>query len=165
MRRGFFAVIAWLPFSYFERGCIHSAFGVIYTLFLSLLAIWLWDKGKCSVLWKQLGTLGLCLLSIFGDWAMFDVLYALTFFRYRDNPKEKWISFSCITAICCVSMLGNEPIWSGLFQLGIFLVIPLIQYCYNGKSGSKNPFHKWFFYVFYPLHLLVLGILRWVVFA
>ena len=158
-------MISWLPFSYFERGCIRPAFGVIYTLFLSLLAIWFWDKGKCSVLWKQLGTLGLCLLSIFGDWAMFDVLYALTFFRYRDNPKEKWISFSAITVICCVGMLGNEPIWSGLFQLGIFLVIPLIQYCYNGKSGSKKPFHKWFFYVFYPLHLLVLGILRWVVFA
>ena len=153
LRLGIFAVISWLPFSYFERGCIRPAFGVIYTLFLSLLAIWFWDKGKCSVLWKQLGTLGLCLLSIFGDWAMFDVLYALTFFRYRDNPKEKWISFSAITVICCVGMLG------------IFLVIPLIQYCYNGKSGSKKPFHKWFFYVFYPLHLLVLGILRWVVFA
>lgn len=165
MRLGIFAVISWLPFSYFEKGCIRPAFGVIYTLFLSLLAIWFWDKGKCSVLWKQLGTLGLCLLSIFGDWAMFDVLYALTFFRYRDNPKEKWISFSAITVICCVGMLGNEPIWSGMFQLGIFLVIPLIQYCYNGKSGSKKPFHKWFFYVFYPLHLLVLGIHRWVVFA
>ena len=93
------------------------------------------------------------------------VLYALTFFRYRENPREKWLTFSGITLVCCVSMLGNEPIWSGLFQLGIFLVIPLIQYCYNGESGSKKPFHKWFFYVFYPLHLLVLGILRWVVFA
>ena len=50
-------------------------------------------------------------------------------------------------------------------RLGIFLVIPLIQYCYNGEGGSKKPFHKWFFYVFYPLHLLVLGVLRWVVFA
>ena len=107
----------------------------------------------------------LCILSVFGDWAMFDVLYALTFFRYRENPREKWLTFSGITLVCCVSMLGNEPIWSGLFQLGIFLVIPLIQYCYNGESGSKKPFHKWFFYVFYPLHLLVLGILRWVVFA
>ena len=114
---------------------------------------------------KWLAVLVLCILSVFGDWAMFDVLYALTFFRYRENPREKWLTFSGITLVCCVSMLGNEPIWSGLFQLGIFLVIPLIQYCYNGESGSKKPFHKWFFYVFYPLHLLVLGILRWVVFA
>ena len=165
MRLGIFAVISWLPFSYFESGGIRPAFGVIYTLFLSLLAIWFWDKAKCSVSVKWLAVLVLCILSVFGDWAMFDVLYALTFFRYRENPREKWLTFSGITLVCCVSMLGNEPIWSGLFQLGIFLVIPLIQYCYNGESGSKKPFHKWFFYVFYPLHLLVLGILRWVVFA
>lgn len=57
-----------------------------------------------------------------------------------------------------MSVLTSEPMWSGLFQLGIFLVIPLIQYCYNGEGGSKKPFHKWFFYVFYPLHLLVLGV-------
>ena len=138
---------------------------MIYTLFLSLLAIWFWDKAKCPVSVKWLAVLVLCILSVFGDWAMFDVLYALTFFRYRENPREKWLTFSGITLVCCVSMLGNEPIWSGLFQLGIFLVIPLIQYCYNGESGSKKLFHKWFFYVFYPLHLLVLGILRWVVFA
>ena len=138
-------MISWLPFSYFESGGIRPAFGVIYTLFLSLLAIWFWDKAKCSVSVKWLAVLVLCILSVFGDWAMFDVLYALTFFRYRENPREKWLTFSGITLVCCVSMLGNEPIWSGLFQLGIFLVIPLIQYCYNGESGSKKPFHKWFF--------------------
>ncbi|MDY3655163.1 MAG: TraX family protein, partial [Ruminococcus callidus] len=59
----------------------------------------------------------------------------------------------------------TTPWWLAFFQVGIFLVFPLIQFGYNGKSGSKKPFHKWFFYVFYPLHLLVLGILRWVVFA
>ena len=134
MRLGIFAVISWLPFSYFESGGIRPAFG-------------------------------LCLLSVFGDWAIFDVLYALTFFRYRESPREKWLSFGGITLVCCMSVLTSEPMWSGLFQLGIFLVIPLIQYCYNGEGGSKKPFHKWFFYVFYPLHLLVLGVLRWVVFA
>lgn len=33
------------------------------------------------------------------------------------------------------------------------------------RRRQQKPFHKWFFYVFYPLHLLVLGVLRWVVFA
>ena len=161
MRLGIFAVISWLPFSYFESGGIRPAFGVIYTLFLSLLAIWFWDKAKCSLSVKWLDIFGLCLLSVFGDWAIFDVLYALTFFRYRESPREKWLSFGGITLVCCMSVLTSEPMWSGLFQLGIFLVIPLIQYCYNGEGGSKKPFHKWFFYVFYPLHLLVLGVLRW----
>ena len=110
---------------------------------------------------------GIILLAIIIAAGIFggDVLYALTFFRYRESPREKWLSFGGITLVCCMSVLTSEPMWSGLFQLGIFLVIPLIQYCYNGEGGSKKPFHKWFFYVFYPLHLLVLGVLRWVVFA
>ena len=40
----------------------------------------------------------------------------------------------------------------------------MIVYCYNGKGGSKSAFNKWFFYVFYPLHLIILGILKWYVF-
>ena len=71
MRLGIFAVISWLPFSYFESGGIRPAFGVIYTLFLSLLAIWFWDKAKCSLSVKWLDIFGLCLLSVFGDWAIF----------------------------------------------------------------------------------------------
>ena len=57
MRLGIFAVISWLPFSYFESGGIRPAFGVIYTLFLSLLAIWFWDKAKYSVSVKWLAVL------------------------------------------------------------------------------------------------------------
>ncbi|MEE0692254.1 MAG: TraX family protein [Lachnospiraceae bacterium] len=35
------------------------------------------------------------------------------------------------------------------------------MFFYNGKSGKKSTvFSKWFFYVFYPVHLLILGILR-----
>ena len=88
MRLGIFAVISWLPFSYFESGGIRPAFGVIYTLFLSLLAIWFWDKAKCSLSVKWLDIFGLCLLSVFGDWAIFDVLYALTFF-ISGEPQGK----------------------------------------------------------------------------
>lgn len=71
MRLGIFAVISWLPFSYFESGGIRPAFGVIYTLFLSLLAIWFWDKAKCSVSVKWLAVLVLCV------WRLGDVRCAV----------------------------------------------------------------------------------------
>ncbi|MGN1223933.1 MAG: TraX family protein [Ruminococcus sp.] len=165
LRLGIFALISWIPFSYFEYGKIGLQFGVIYTLFLSLLGIWLWDKGNCVKPVKILGIIGLCLLSLFGDWAIFDVLYALFLFVYRNNPKDKWTAFCIITLFGCADIFFARPWWGALFQFGIFMVPLLIQFCYNGESGSKKPVHKWFFYVFYPAHLLVLGLLKWLVLA
>ena len=31
---------------------------------------------------------------------------------------------------------------------------------YKGRRGAKNSISKWFFYCFYPLHLLLLGFLQ-----
>ena len=175
LRLGIFAFLSWLPFVYFEFGCMpiviedgmlmgfYPFFGVLYTLFLGLMAIRLWDS-KLNTAVKVFGIIGLCILSLFGDWAVFDVLWCLFFFCYRNNPKEQWIAYFWVALVCCLSVLGNDPWWSGLWMLGIFMVPFLIRHFYNGQSGSKHPFNKWFFYIFYPAHLLVLGVLRWVVF-
>lgn len=174
LRLGIFALLSWIPFVYFEYGTlpiviqegsvqVRPYFGVLYTLLLGLLAIWLWDKGKCPKPVKILGIIGLCALSIVGDWAIFDVLWCLFLYIFRENTKGKWIAFCCVGFFVCSPMLIFG--WTQLFQIGIFLVPLLIQFCYNGEGGSKKTVHKWFFYVFYPAHLLVLGLLKWVVFA
>ncbi len=57
LRLGVFALLSWPAFVYFEYGTLPLVrvdgslrlipdFGVLYTLLLGLLAIWLWDKGK-----------------------------------------------------------------------------------------------------------------------
>ena len=43
--------------------------------------------------------------------------------------------------------------------VGAFLPLLLLSR-YTGRHGSSGGFSKWFFYMFYPLHLLVLGWLR-----
>ena len=184
-RLGIFSLVSWAPFTFFEFGvppiillkgdltarlggisfylqsldlsfAVYPFFGVIYTLFLSLLAVWLWDKGHCPKWCKILGIFGLCILSFLGDWPVFDILFALFFFVYRDQPKKKWIAF-CITAMAV--FLINGLSFTTLFQFGMFMVPFLIHFCYNGEGGSKKPIHKWFFYLFYPVHLLILGLL------
>lgn len=184
LRLGIFALLSWVPFVYFEFGHLpvymvsttvgadHQTidywqfipqFGVLYTLLLGLLAIWLWDKGKCSKPVKVLGIIGLCILSVFGDWPIFDVLWCLFLFIYRKDTRSKWTAFFWIGISFCIISICMSGWINSLWTFGIFMVPFMIQYCYNGKSGSKKAFHKWFFYIFYPLHLLLLGILRWYV--
>ena len=43
--------------------------------------------------------------------------------------------------------------------VGAFLPLLLLSR-YTGRHGTSGGFSKWFFYMFYPLHLLVLGWLR-----
>ena len=162
LRLGLFALISWVPFSLYETGMPFAPqFGVIYTLFLGLMAICVWDRTKLPKAVKIIILVLLCIISVFGDWPIFDVLWPFFLFVYRDNEKKKWLSFNIIICVECgllivLSAMGGQP-FAQLFQLGAFMVPIIFQYFYNGESGSKHPFHKWFFYIFYPLHLLILA--------
>lgn len=45
----------------------------------------------------------------------------------------------------------------------MILALPIL-YLYNGKKGKFAEKHKslnkWIFYIFYPLHLVILGLLK-----
>ena len=63
------------------------------------------------------------------------------------------------------NMEQTTPARAVIQSLGATAGIPLsalcIIYLYNGKRSKKHrTFSKWFFYIFYPAHLLILGILR-----
>ena len=158
LRLGIFAVISWPAYAYFEKGSIlHPSFGVIYTLFLSLLLLVVYDRTDLTVIQKEWSMMVLMGLSLFGDWPGFDPAYALCFHVFRNNKKMMWGVYS---AISLLSFSFNGFCREGLFQTGVFLV-PLLLLTYNGRPGSRSAFHKWFFYIFYPLHLAVLGYFRW----
>ncbi len=164
LRLGVFALISWPAFSFFETGFPYVfAFGVIYTLFLGFLAILLWDKGKMAEGWKVVLTVLLCLASMPGDWAVFDVLWPLFLWLYREEPAKKrrsyWIILLC-SMVLSVIFGGSGPLWTSAYILGELMAPFLLRFGYSGEAGSKRPFHKWAFYVFYPAHLLALGLLR-----
>lgn len=164
LRLGIFALISWPAFSYFETGHLYNiAFGVIYTLFLGFLAILLWDRGRMAKGWKLALTVLICVFSVPGDWGVFDVLWPLFLWQYREEPRKKWLSYGVVAAaafVFSVVSTGTDPIWLSAYALGILCVPPLLRWGYSGLPGSKAPFHKWVFYAFYPAHLLILGILR-----
>lgn len=164
LRLGIFALVSQLPFAMFETGNPFSLsqFSVIYTLFLSLLAVWAWDKIENELL-EVCAIAILCILSLHGDWMFFDIAFSLVFWKYRGNFKEQacWFSVFAVVmvALSSFSMLAmGKHFYNQLFQAGVFLCLPILS-LYNGKrGGGKNS--KWTFYVFYPLHLLILGLIK-----
>lgn len=176
LRLGIFAIVSWLPFVYFEYGffpfcsenaSVLSSFsqGVIFTLFLGLTAIRVWESPKLNKPIKVCFIVLLCAVSCIGDWAFMNVLGCLFVHVFRNDPKKKWTAFTLTYLIPNVFMLivrrGFDGLVSSWFQFGVLLVPIMLRFVYNGESGSKAAVHKWFFYVFYPLHLLMLGFLRW----
>ncbi len=159
LRLFLFALLSWVPFAVFETGfppVLFPHFSVLHTLLLGLIAVWLWDKGRCPLCVKALGILALCVLALPGDWSFYEVLLVLFFFCLHDRPKEMWLAYGLITALILAT---HTAAWIHLYQLGMLLVPPLVQFGYNGEPGRKTPLSKWGFYVFYPVHLLILGLL------
>lgn len=179
MRLGIFAIISWVPFVYFEFGffpfCNENADiltslsqSVIFTLFLGLTAIRVWESPKMSKPIKVCIVVLICAVSCIGDWAFMNVLGCLFVHVFRNDPKNKWISFTLTYFIPNFLMITYLAVSSGLdiasrnfFQFGVLLVPVMMRFVYNGERGSKAAVHKWFFYAFYLLHLLILGFLRW----
>lgn len=180
-----FSLVAWPAFCFFETGrlpvqllaghgvpdgwlgcnpavsdltlAIYPHFSVLHTLLLGLLAVWLWDKGRCARWCRALGVIALCVLALPGDWSFYNVLFVLLFFIKRDSPNETSLAFSLLAAMM---ILTNTASWYDLYRLGMFLVPPLIQFCYNGLPGRRTAIGRWGFYTFYPAHLFLLGFLR-----
>lgn len=163
LRLGVFALISHFPFNFFrdgrwplfDGGLRLGSTSVIYTLFISLLALIVWNNDRLSRTAKVLIIIGLCAAAMPGDGAFFAVLVILAFGAYRGDFKKQ------ARAYCTI--VGGALLLFGTFlvpyQYGMFLVVPLLRQ-YNGTlGGSKHS--KWFFYVFYPLHLYVIGLLKY----
>lgn len=164
IRLAVFAAVSWLPFSYFETGTLTLRFSVLYTLLLGLFAVWFLDTANCSTLLKIVGIFVILILSAFGDWLMFVPLWCVSFYGYHKahSKKEKMIpcmAYIIISILYCKVIIESETWYHSWWSLGVF-VAPLFLIAYNGKSGSKNVFHKWFFYLFYPVHLVILYLIK-----
>ena len=162
-----FAVIAQIPFSFFESGTFTLPLGnVLFTFSCSFALLEVAEK------WQELGTfkgmlaeIAILMLSMKTDWLIFGPLFTLSIYINKENKDRQAICYAAISvlsfslsALMCVSY--GLPWYGQAWQIGTLLVIPII-YLYNGERGSKGSFNKWFFYIFYPAHLVVLGLIKW----
>ena len=166
-RIGILAIVSYLPsvfcFIGFEE--IKSspaelvAQTVIVSFYLALVALSVWYSEKMKKRTKIILIVLLTLASVVTDMPVAGVLAPFFHCVFRDNKKKRYIA----VALSYVAFVAPMIAMQGWSTAGVLLAPLLLIFCYNGEGGRKNAFNKWFFYVFYPLHILILGILRWYV--
>lgn len=166
-----FAVISELPFCLaFTKGRILSFYGwnMLFTLLVCFLIIYImrsWPDGTKKIVTVLL--LVFCTWS--SDWGILGPVYAILFTQAGDDRKKQKLAWAkAIWLFGIVNLISVSDRYSAikavLYTLGTaaapILAAVCILYLYNGKKKRKSRFSKWFFYIFYPGHLLILGLLR-----
>ena len=168
LRLGIAAVISAFAFCFYSTGKLLPdkglpGLGMIYTLFLALVILRVYDSDRITGWWKKAIMLLLFLASLFGDWAGIGAIWPLMFYmlRYDRKLQLKLYGYSAVafaTLINTETAFRNpEHVYSSFFQFGMLLAIPLLE-CYRGELGGKKG-GKWFFYFFYPVHLIILRLI------
>lgn len=170
-----FGLISEIPYclAFTENGVIsYTGLNMMFTLALCFSLIWIFDICKNKFV-KIFAALLSIILSLLCSWAILAPIYTLLFIWAKNSYKKTKIAFLIsIIIFGLMSFIGGisnftfsrNILYAVLSMLGMFLAYICIVYFYNGKRVEKyREFSKWFFYWFYPVHLLILGLIRvWV---
>ena len=153
----------WRSFIPFSSGSVLNQTSVMWSLAWGLVMLRV--AGSRRIRRESLRVLLIlliCLISFPADWSCIASLCVLAFGTNRGNFKKQmlWMVFY-VALYALVYCLALDVVY-GLLQMAVVLAIPIL-WLYNGKrsnSGKSSPLMKWLFYVYYPLHLFVIGLLQ-----
>lgn len=146
-----FGVISEVPFDMFTSKTFFSPYwnNVLFTLALCLITIWVIDSIKekinNKILWYAVsiiivGVFGFLAMELSFDYDYHAIVVAYIFYIFYDKP-------------ILGAGLGYLSIIKELYSfLGFAMTLT-----YNGERGKQ---YRWINYSFYPVHLLILGLLR-----
>lgn len=145
-----FAVVSEIPYDLAFRG-VTLEFGhqnVFFTLFFGVFMMYAFEKASSLPVKTVEALFIMWLTAVLGtDYSYKGILLIGVFYVLRE---KFWIKMAA-------GALWNFTLNSSIQRFGAFAMIPIALY--NGERGRSM---KYFFYLFYPLHLLILyGASRW----
>lgn len=173
IRMFIFALISHVPYVFLHTGKISflmdGAFGtsVMWPLFLGLVSLWVWNHQNIHKAFKIIILILLCLLANEGDWGPLAVIWIWGFGLFHKNTKKQMIFFGAIAFAMALSaalmweFTTEYPWYREVFQFGLLCAIPILMKYNEERGKSKNI--KWLFYIYYPLHMIILGIIALIV--
>lgn len=99
----------------------------------------------------------LLVLSLFFEGAYMVPLMAVIFYYGKDRPLQMWGMYFVVFCLPYLLLWPSTGRLDPQFFM-IFAILPIA--CYNGQRGRNGPFARYFFYVFYPLHIWIIFLLE-----
>lgn len=155
--------VDWKSFIPFYYGDVFDQTSVMWSLAWGLVMLRVVNSEKIKQNAKTPLVILICLISFPSDWSCIASLCILAFGTNRGNFKKQmfWMIFY-VAIYSVVYCFAIDKVY-GLVQMAVVMSIPVLM-MYNGQRGKNpkvNKIMKWSFYIYYPLHLLIIGILQY----
>lgn len=151
---------SFIPFYY---GNFLNQTSVMWSLAWGLVMLRIADSKNIKSIYKVLLVILICIITLPSDWSCIAALCIMAIGTNRGDFRKQmsWMIFY-VALYSLVYFFAIDKVY-GVLQMGVVLSIPVIA-MYNGKRGKNpkiNKFMKWFFYIFYPAHLFVIGLINY----
>lgn len=131
---------------------------VMWSLAWAALLIAVWRKDDVPNWAKIVFLITACVITFPSDWSTIAMICPFYLYQHRGKFKLQARDIVVWTAVyAAVYFLFLDRVY-GVLQMFTFLTIPILAR-YNGERGNWKGM-KWFFYIYYPAHLVVIGIIR-----
>ena len=146
----------------FIPNSIFNATSVLWSLFWALVLLIILDNEKINKYLKILLFILIFLITFPSDWSCIAVFAIVFMNKYKDNFKKRMFYLMLATFMyAIVYFIFIDKVYA-IVQLFTCLSIPVL-YLYNGERGKMNL--KYLFYIYYPLHLFIVGIIRIIIYG
>lgn len=166
LRMFLFAVVTGLPADFALNGrlTIFSTSNVMWTFAFALLSILLCrklDQQEMTWTFWAMAVPFVMLAEYFNtDYAGMGVVVVLIFYYFREKPVVKYGLAGALMFYQGISTTMRFQYFEIRYFIQVLAILsfPLLM-SYQGEKGKSSKFWQYFFYVYYPLHLLVLGMI------
>lgn len=134
----------------------NETLNIFFTLFLGLMCIYIYNKLNIYI--SAILSISIIILAVVikADYGVYGILLIICFYLGRDNRYIR------IAAPLLLNIwLYFLPRLFGMEKIQVYSILALIPiYFYNGRKGRNV---KYFFYIFYPAHFVILELIRWII--
>ncbi|MCM1124642.1 MAG: conjugal transfer protein TraX [Eubacterium sp.] len=146
-----------IPFIPFQKTAFNQT-GVVWPLAWGLVLLYIHDKTTWKSWQKFLITIIICLITFPADHSCIASMAILYIGLNRGNFKKQMLWMMLWTLFYAIVFFFFIDKVYALIQLCNCLAIPLLR-LYNGKRGTMKGIGT-LFYIYYPLHLFLCGMIR-----